>query len=385
MKSVKLSIVAIIAAFVITGCNSQKDGYTIKGEVADGMNVDTVAVYADMSFSEPIAFGVVKDNKFTIKGEKVDTIRQAYIGSKQTGIFNSLVLENNQTYTCKLTPENIIVRGGRIHEMVYGKMADGEGAKLNAEYEELMKRAKAISQNDLEAMNKIEEEMMTFGMRRAKFYNAYTEPIISGDYPVEAKVLALMMNSDGEKYPQEKRLEMITEYEKAIGANHPLLEGYRQQVEFLQEQQKMEATVSIGSDFKPVVAPDRNGKEINLADVVAKNEYTLLEFWASWCSPCRAEIPNLEAAYEKYKSKGFEIFSVSLDEKQEDWLKAMDKEKTPWINVIDPKGFQSEISRSYGIMGIPAGFLISKDGKIVESNEALRGGSLHKLLDELLR
>src|SRR5699024_2728385 len=107
-------------------------------------------------------------------------------------------------------------------------------------------------------------------------------------------------------------------------------------------------------------------------------------FWASWCGPCRAEIPNLKKEYKKYHDKGFEIVSFSLDHKREAWEKALKEEQMPWINISDLKAYTSPIVKDYGISGIPAEYLVdSETGKIVASLGNLRGDNLGKKLSEL--
>ena len=108
----------------------------------------------------------------------------------------------------------------------------------------------------------------------------------------------------------------------------------------------------------------------------------LLDFWASWCGPCRAEFPHLRLAYKEYKDKGFEIFGVSFDDSEEKWLKALKEEKTTWINAADLSAFQSQAVKDYGIRGIPYNILVNSKGEIV--GESLRGEGLEKMLEKYL-
>jgi peroxiredoxin len=125
---------------------------------------------------------------------------------------------------------------------------------------------------------------------------------------------------------------------------------------------------------------DTNGEVRKLSDF--KDKLVLLEFWASNCLPCRQENPNLIKTYEKFKPKGFEIFAVSQDTKKESWLKAIEKDKLPWLQVSDLKGADNSASLIYGVHGIPDNFLIDQNGIIVGRN--LRGKKLNEKLNELL-
>lgn len=123
------------------------------------------------------------------------------------------------------------------------------------------------------------------------------------------------------------------------------------------------------------------GKPVKLSDY--KGKYVLVDFWASWCGPCRAENPNVVAAYQKYKDKGFTVLGVSFDQNKDAWLKAIEKDQLTWVHVSDLKGWGNEVGRIYSITSIPQNLLIDKDGKIVDKN--LRGAALEEKLQELLK
>jgi thiol-disulfide isomerase/thioredoxin len=105
---------------------------------------------------------------------------------------------------------------------------------------------------------------------------------------------------------------------------------------------------------------------VNLRDY--RGKYVLIDFWASWCKPCRAENPNVLKAYEAYKHRNFEVLSISLDEVREKWLQAIAEDQLPWPQVADLRGTQNEAAQRYYITAIPQNFLIDPTGKIVASN-----------------
>lgn len=121
---------------------------------------------------------------------------------------------------------------------------------------------------------------------------------------------------------------------------------------------------------------DTAGKKIELSQFQGK--YVLIDFWASWCVPCRKENPELRKAYELYHNKGLEIISVSLDDKRSNWVDAINADKLNWNHVSDLKGWNNEISKNYRIGSVPSNFLIDPSGKIVAKN--LRGEQVLKIL-----
>ncbi|MGB5387553.1 MAG: AhpC/TSA family protein [Eudoraea sp.] len=136
----------------------------------------------------------------------------------------------------------------------------------------------------------------------------------------------------------------------------------------------------IGEKYVDFEMEDTNGEVRKLSDFNGK--LVLLEFWASWCGPCRQENPNLVKTYEKYNPKGFEVFAVSLDDSKEGWKKAIIKDGLAWTHVSDLKGADNSASLIYGVYGIPDNYLIDQNGKIIERN--LRGEKLNEKLNELL-
>lgn len=140
--------------------------------------------------------------------------------------------------------------------------------------------------------------------------------------------------------------------------------------------------VAIGKPYIDFKARDTKGNEVTFSSLInTEKKYILLDFWASWCAPCRKENPNLLKAYEKFKSKGFDIVALSVDEGEKEWLKAVKDDKLPWTQLLDEKAFAG-IAKQYAVVGIPDNFLIDvKTGTIITRN--LRGEDLQKKLDEL--
>jgi peroxiredoxin len=143
------------------------------------------------------------------------------------------------------------------------------------------------------------------------------------------------------------------------------------------------AKTAVGQKFTDFTLPSPEGNPMKLEDIIAKNKYTLIDFWASWCGPCRAEMPNVVAAYKEYNKKGFGIVGVSLDSDAEAWKKAIKDMGMTWDHMSDVKGWQCEGAALYGVNSIPATVLVAQDGTIIARN--LRGEAIKEKLAELLK
>lgn len=139
--------------------------------------------------------------------------------------------------------------------------------------------------------------------------------------------------------------------------------------------------VMVGSAAPEISLSDTTGNAVALSSL--RGKYVLVDFWASWCGPCRAENPNVVRMYNKYKDKGFTIYSVSLDRTKAEWQRAIRNDNLPWTHVSDLKFWQSAAAQQYGVQAIPATFLLDKEGKIIAKN--LRGEALEQKLEEVLK
>ncbi len=171
----------------------------------------------------------------------------------------------------------------------------------------------------------------------------------------------------------------------------PIFEGFSKEVKTTQSGknifnklypeavEKTEPTAEIAPDF---TAPTPEGGRLNLMEVASKSKVTMIDFWASWCSPCRVESPRLVRLYERFHDKGLEIVGVSLDKDLEKWTQAILDDKLNWNHVSNLKYWQDPVAELYGVRAIPSAFLIDNQGNILAKD--LRGEDLESKLESLL-
>lgn len=230
------------------------------------------------------------------------------------------------------------------------------------------------------------ETLIKMLQKEKKPMDDFTAKTINEDPANPANILLMsnLLPMMGYDYWDEENLVLLQKLHGAFEEaypDHPMTRNIGGQVARVEKDYKQYVDFSVNKIAPEISMTDPENKERSLSDL--RGKYVLIDFWASWCGPCRKENPNVVRTYNKYKDKGFEIFSVSLDEDKKRWEKAIEADGLVWENhVSDLKGWKSDVVSLYGFNGIPHTVLIDPEGKIVATK--LRGPALEQKLKELL-
>ena len=371
MKAI-LRVVGLL--LIISACNSQPNnsapgtGVKISGKVNNKANGDIILEgVADQQFKKIQSIKLNEDNTFSfdLPVSEANLYRINFFDKQ----FAFLVLDENHSEVSIVVdgdrPDGLLeVKGSKDTEYLIDVQKIRAGVKRITE--DINKSFVIANQEgDRERMEQLQLEYQ----KRLKEINDLVKEKVRQMGNSLTAVLVTQELDPNEDFPFMD--EMAQKFEKTL----PNSSFTKQLVNRVNSLRKL----AIGQVAPDITMEDPDGNMVSLSSL--RGNYVMIDFWAAWCRPCRAENPNVVALYNKYNSKGFEVFGVSLDRKKEDWVKAIEKDGLSWTQVSDLQYFNSAAAQLYNIQAIPATYLLDKEGKIIAKN--LRGVALRKKLEEL--
>lgn len=350
--------------FAVVACNKQPQEFNISGTIS-GLYEDEMVYLYDNSVRAEVDSVVVVDGNFSFKGS-VEEPTLFYVIIRRDGgevSYKSFWVENSEiTINGDVaTLDKAVVEGSTIQKQQ--NQYDEQVVYLAVQFDSLYA---LYNPNDAELTVVLEKQidslMEVENQEKIKFIMANPDYVLSA-YIAKRLVRNIAPEEGIEIYNALSEEQQLSKYGQAAK-------------EFLD----LNKNLSVGDMYVDLSLPNKEGETIKLSSLEGK--YVLIDFWASWCKPCRRESPYLKEAYAKYNEKGFEIYAVSLDNDANKWIEAIAEDDMTWSTVLADGAFDSKSAMIYGVKYIPFNYLIGPDGKIIKMH--LRGDGLLKDLEELL-
>jgi len=376
IKSQKLNaLICLISILISCKSNTTKNNlYEVECN-ADGI-YNGVRAYLKSSNNnkQVIDTAVVMNGAFKFKGE-VSSPEMRILTIDGINGQTALVLESGKTNVTiyKDSIYKSIIKGGE-NNSIFNKYKDG--------YQNLVEKVTSLreeymaSRNNIEAVKRIQKQNVELRLELKNYgLNFLTQ------HPDTDFSLMLLESITLQKEFDAKLANEILEKIPNKISNRQYNIEVMQKINFNINNALSKAVVEVNSIAPDFTAPDPEGNQITLSEILGK--VTILDFWASWCRPCRLENPNFVKLYDKYHEKGLNIISVSLDRENQKsrWIKAIEKDNLSWYNVSNLKYWQDPVALMYNITSIPATFILDDKGTIIATR--LRGSALEKKIDEL--
>lgn len=362
----KLVYFLAAGSMAFAACNNEP-AYKISGTVENATDGEWVYLQ-EVKGRELVKLdsAAVTNGAFTFSGRQDTAVSRylTYTPAEAKRIMTDFFLENGNI-TVTLGEESTV--GGTTNNDIY-QAYKNESLPINKEIGEIYKKSR---EEGLSAEQEAELE---------KQYDEWATKLSELTYKT---IDANIANPVGIYLWPNNSYSMELSQLQALAAKVPAEYQNNERIAKLLKHIEVLGKTAVGQKFTDFAMTDTEGNTMKLSDLISKNKYTLIDFWASWCGPCRREMPNVVAAYKEFNKKGFGIVGVSLDNDADKWKAAIKELGMTWNHLSDLKGWQCEGAALYGVNSIPATVLVDQEGTIIERN--LRGEAIKEKLSELLK
>ncbi len=376
MHSFYRLVTLFVVVTILISCTEKTDpAFTIQGSISPAEN-DYIILKQETDIERNISIIIdtitlTEEGKFTKEIRLEPHLYKLQLGDKKSIL---LAIDPKQNITVDITDFDIknfktTITGSKDSEVLLAyenfrkKSLDSLVQSVRRQVREVKKRANP----DQDTIGKLQQLEIENYAIHLKELNEFVKNNMNNTLGLYATSI---------RWKGSENLNLYDSLTKAFESANPDLEitkKLREKVSRLQQ-------TSVGGIAPDIEMKTQNGKAIRLSSVQKK--YTLIDFWASWCGPCRSESNTLNDLYKKYNAKGFDIYGVSLDDKKNKWLKAIEKDNRIWTNVSSLQGFKTPASYDYAVTALPDNYLIDAKRKIIAKN--IHGEKLITLIDSLL-
>jgi len=361
-------IIFLVTVIVFMAACSSEPHYTIIGKIAGSDSVTFLLQKRESGKILTIDSAVSQKGSFKMKGGAVVYPEMVQLVAKDKRMRTSFYLENSEiTITGKLDSLfNAIIAGSKTQDE-YQSFIDSNKPLSEKYSKTYIEYQSASSTRNTARVAELEKEAEAIQNEMTALQKNFVK-----DHPA-SYVAPSILNS----LSYELEADEIESYINAMDTNIvkiPVIKNLKERVAVMK-------AVAVGQKAPDFTMNDVNGNPVTLYSKVG-SKLLLVDFWAAWCGPCRQENPNVVKVYNEFNKKGFDVFGVSLDQKKEDWLKAIADDKLTWTHVSDLQYWNNTAAKMYAVNAIPANFLLDETGTIIGRN--IRGEALYNKVNEIL-